>query len=330
MLIPSITNAQLTPEQERQVEYMMRLYIANLVFPVDTTDLKIVSAQFSQFVKNNQTPGSGVTTSVDSLAHVYYTAYATLVAARLLASDSSRLAKAAAGDSARKIVNDSLKNSTSITNKMLLASVDDSLRNADSVKTRALKVTGKITLNVGTDTVAGANKLRRDISDSLKLNTYLMIPFERFFVDTSKTISVGTARSDTINYYQDFKGDTTINVIATDDSSYGRYQNLAIRASIYLDSNVVAVDTVCFWFRTKFSVRDSNKLCFYAGEQSRWTWSIAYTDSLADTNNVSWTKINLKPTGLIGGDILSIMIRGYCKGKNFNYFGNCYAVLRRK
>lgn len=168
--------------------------------------------------------------------------------------------------------------------------------------------------------------LKVAVSDSIKRNRYLMIPFEKFIVDTNKTI--GT--SDTINFYTDFRGDTTIQIIATDDSSYGRLQNLAIRASIYLDSNVVSVDTIVFWFRTKFTVRDSNKVCFYAGEQSRWTWSIAYTDSLVDTCKVSWTKISLKPTGLVGGDILALMIRGYCKGRNYNYFGNCYAVLRRK
>jgi hypothetical protein len=235
---------------------------------------------------------------------------------RKLASDSMALAllKSKLGDSlktntvykdsVRKFINDSLKNSASITNKLLLSAVGDS-----------------ITAHAITPSAIG---------DSIKRNRYLIIPFEKFVPDTSKTISVGTARSDTINYYKDFKGDTTIQVIATDDSSYGRYQNLAIRALIYLDSNIVLVDTVVFWFRTKFTVRDSNKVCFYAGEQSRWTWLIAYTDSSVDSNNVSWTRIVLKPTGLVGGDILALMIRGYCKGKNYNYFGNCYAVLRRK
>lgn len=163
-----------------------------------------------------------------------------------------------------------------------------------------------------------------------KLPIYQLFPLEKFAVDTGRTIRLsGTAKSDTINHFRDFRGDTAILGIATDDSAYSRRQNCSMLGRISIGYGVNSVDTVKIKFRTKQSPKDSNSVNFYVGEQNILTRAITWIDSVStDTAKTSWTQINLKPTNVTKGDILVMMVRVWCIGLNYVYMDEPVIVQR--
>ena len=165
------------------------------------------------------------------------------------------------------------------------------------------------------------------VSDSMKAHvaTKILLDLTGFQADTARTIG----GSDTINVWYDFRGDTAIVAIATDDSAYTRKQNITLVSGWTVPNGVSGVDSVVFHFRTQHATADSNAVRFYLYERSKETMALTLIDSSSnDSSGVAWTKKGFSAgTGLTAGDRLVLMLRAWSKNKQFAYIREPYVVM---